>query len=391
MSPRTTTLRVILLHLIHYFFSFTSVRAQLLNVTVSPTRATFSGSWTCGVDGKGTTAFGSCGDTLRIAFEARLTSSIVIGIGLDGSQTRYTPQNTIAPGCYNDVLVGADLDPSRLHVISLTILAAAPGEAFIFGGMTATIDQSASSLTGNSTSNVPGKQPASPSEGDEHIGLIIGVIGGVLAFWLLAGLALFQVRRVRRSEMAQFQQMAIMTLDNSQAQTRTTVEPPTGQRGGASVPIRQLDSVQLIRATSSVSSYPATVDVPFPSGFVPVAPPPLPRSTAAAALDPSQNPFRDPSQPRTAPLTLTITTGNSASDAEPLTKWERELQVAQAKAGVNRARSGKRVHYRKRTLDDNEAGGTSAGGGSSAGPSTAPPLYTPDSAQYANGIPRTWV
>ncbi|KAH7066461.1 hypothetical protein BKA62DRAFT_810867 [Auriculariales sp. MPI-PUGE-AT-0066] len=122
------------------------------------------------------TAFGSCstgcrtagvGDTLRIAFEGTaawltmqhdLTSSIVIGIGLDGSQTRYTPQNTIAPGCYNDVLVGADLDPSRLHVISLTILAAAPGEAFIFGGMTATIDQSASSLTGNSTSNVPGKQ-----------------------------------------------------------------------------------------------------------------------------------------------------------------------------------------------------------------------------------------
>ncbi|KAH7087917.1 hypothetical protein BKA62DRAFT_729475, partial [Auriculariales sp. MPI-PUGE-AT-0066] len=323
MSPRTTTLRVILLHLIHYFFSFTSVRAQLLNVTVSPTRATFSGSWTCGVDGKGTTAFGSVGDTLRIAFEGRLaddahdlTSSIVIGIGLDGSQTRIHRRThrtrvlqrracrrrprSLSPSCDQP-------NDSRC----------CPGRAFIFGGMTATIDQSASSLTGNSTSNVPGKQPASPSEGDEHIGLIIGVIG---------------VRRVRRSEMAQFQQMAIMTLDNSQAQTRTTVEPPTGQRGGASVPIRQLDGAQVIRATSSVSSYPATVDVPFPSGFVPVAPPPLPRSTAAAALDP--------------------------------------LQVAQAKAGVNRARSGKRVHYRKRTLDNNEAGGTSAGGGSSAGGTT---------------------
>lgn len=261
-----------------------------------------------------------------------------------------------------------------------------------------TVSQSGPSL-GTTTTN------SELAAGGNRTGLIVGVFGGVLSFWVLGGLALWQLRRMRRSQMRLVKQVDMGSLDMAQSQiksagqadapgvstTRTDVQAAAGTNVQRSL-------VGTTRTTTSASSYAPTFDWPAQNHANPTEPVPLlPANLAgAAAVGYNGNPFNDPqhvsrpphSHPHPQPLTIATSIETPAS-AEPLTKWERELKLAQAaKEGVNRATSSKRSHVK----DETSAGVSSAGGTSAPSASTtAPPLYTPSTAQYANGVPRNWV
>lgn len=204
-----------------------------LNVTIRPAAATLTGSWTCSQDQSGNgVGFNACdlgcrtstvGDSMSITFQGSAawmtlqqssSTDLVLTIQLDGAETRFATFNDVAPGCYNNVFLGASLDQSQSHTLTVTVRAASAQDSFIFGGLTVTTD------TTSGVSNTP-PQPTKTAKAtsaqlrSDRIGVIIGVIGGVIAFWLILGVGVWYVRSARRERMLQPRRGQLATIDMS--------------------------------------------------------------------------------------------------------------------------------------------------------------------------------